>query len=379
MASIKERKGTWYAVWWQDGKSVSRTTKVKVGTAKDKKLALSVANAIEQTCKGEMQIESAISALRESAALAGVAEPVVSIEEYLTNFKFRGKDSHLSTCKRSVKKFLDFLGPSRLRPLDKLTSQQCRDWLETELSRVSYGSVTLARACINTALSDAAKEGIIPRNPMEAASVARLAGNMPRAIKRKPFTQAELRVITTQFPSPFREMAILSFLTGGQRIGDICMLQWRNIAWDEGIIHFRTLKTGEEITAVITPFLKELLDSLPKDSPYILPEAAKNYIRDASSMSTKFSALVEAFNLGSEVVRGQGKNCRPFHTKTFHSIRHSVVSFLRSNPLMTPDMVRAIVGHESEEVERGYFTADIEAKRGGYSALEQIIAPVSAN
>ena len=377
MASIKQRKDTWYAVWWQDGKAINRSTKIKVGSPQDKKLAQSVADAMEQTSKGEMSIDRAIAALRESAVLAGQAKPVVSIEEYLTTYKFMGKASHKSTCARAVKKFLAFLGFSRLHPLTELTSQQCRDWISEELKRISYGSVVLARACINTALNDAAKEGIIPRNPMAAASAAKLAGDAPRAIKRKPFTKEELRIITTQFPSPFREMATISFLTGGQRIGDVCLLKWENVLWDEGIIHFRTLKTGEEITAVITPTLRQLLDTLPRNGEYILPAAASGYIRCASSMSTKFTMLVQSFGFDTQTKRGTGKNCRPFNTKTFHSIRHSVVSILRANPAMTPDMVRSIVGHDSEEVERGYFTADIEAKRGGYSALEDIITPAS--
>ena len=378
MASLKERSGTWYAVWWQDGKAVCKTTKIKVGKAKDKKLAQSVADALEKTCKGELPVEAAISALRETAALAGYAKPVVSIEEYLNTYPWRGKESHLKTCKRAVSKFLSFLGLARMRPLTDLSSQQCRDWIESELSRISYGSVTLARACLNGALNDAVKEGIITRNPMAAASVARLAGDTQRSIKRKPFTKEELRIITTEFPSPFREMATLSFLTGGQRIGDICLLKWENVIWKQGIIHFRTLKTGEEITAVITPMLKKMLLSLPQTDEYILPEAAKGYIRGAGTMSTKFTMLVQSFGFDTQTKRGVGKDCRPFNTKTFHSIRHSVVSILRSNPSMTPDMVRAIVGHESEEVERGYFTADIESKRQGYSALEQIISPTSA-
>lgn len=379
MASIKQRSNTWYAVWWQNGKAICQTTKIKVGTAKDKKMAQAVADSMEQTAKGTTTLDDAIAAIRQTAAAAGYATPVVSIEEYLLHYKFRGKSSHVATCKRSVDKFLKFLGNSRLHPLDKLSSQTCRDWIESELTRVSYGSVTLARACINGALNDAVKEGIIPRNPMAAASVARLAGDAPRAIKRKPFTKEELQIITTQFPSPFREMATLSFLTGGQRIGDICLLKWENVLWEEGIIHFRTLKTGEEITAVITPMLSKMLLNLPHTSEYILPDAASGYIKCSSTMSTKFTMLVQSFGFDTQTKRGTGKNCRPFNTKTFHSIRHSVVSILRSNPNMTPDMVRAIVGHESEEVERGYFSADIEAKRGGFNALEQVISPASVS
>ncbi|MBR5887665.1 MAG: tyrosine-type recombinase/integrase [Akkermansia sp.] len=374
MASLKNRKGTWYAVWWQDGKAINRTTKIKVATAKEKKLAQSVADAMEKTAKGAISLDAAMSALRESATLDGFARPLPSIEEYLTTYPFRGKDSHLSTCQRAVKKFLASLGLAKLRPLNELSSQQCRDWIESELSRVSYGSVTLARACLNGALNDAVKEGLISRNPMAAASVSRLAGDTQRSMKRKPFTREEMRIITTQFPSPFREMATLSFLTGGQRIGDICLLKWENVHLKEGIIHFRTLKTGEEITAVITPRLHALLQSLPRTSEYILPEAASGYIRSNGSMSSKFSMLVQSFGFDTNVKRGTGKNCRPFNCKTFHSIRHSVVSFLRCHPAMTPDLVRAIVGHESEEVERGYFTADIEQKRSGYSALESILA-----
>lgn len=374
MASIKQRKGTWYAVWWQNGKAISRTTKIKVNTAKEKKLAQIAADTMERTAKGIITLDSAITAVRNTAAIAGYEKPCPSIEEYLTTYPFIGSSNHQSTCKRAVTKLLAFLGADKSKRLDALTSQECRDWVTHELQCVSYGSVTLLRACLNAALNDATREGFIQRNPMAAASVAKLAGDCQRSMKRKPFTKEELRIMTSSFPSPFREMATLSFLTGGQRIGDICLLKWENVLWKEGIIHFRTLKTGEEITAVITPMLEQLLKSLPQTDKYILPDAAHGYMRSNGAMSTKFSMLVQSYGFDVQTKRGTGKNCRPFNTKTFHSIRHSVVSILRSNPSMTPDLVRSIVGHDSEEVERGYFTADIEAKRFGYSTLETIIS-----
>ena len=55
--------------------------------------------------------------------------------------------------------------------------------------------------------------------------------------------------------------------------------------------------------------------------------------------------------------------------KSFHSIRHTVVTMMRSSNMFTADLTRELVGHDSEEIERQYFTATLEAKGLGLAYL----------
>ena len=63
------------------------------------------------------------------------------------------------------------------------------------------------------------------------------------------------------------------------------------------------------------------------------------------------------------------QGARNFSQLSFHSIRHTVVTQLRAAGVVAPDVVRSIVGHASETVERGYFHAPAAARMEGYDFL----------
>ena len=76
-----------------------------------------------------------------------------------------------------------------------------------------------------------------------------------------------------------------------------------------------------------------------------------------------FTALLRAHGI-IPAVQDEPKEGRRHRVsqKSFHSIRHTVVSCLRADATFTADMVRDAVGHDSEKVERGYFTATMEQR-----------------
>ena len=59
--------------------------------------------------------------------------------------------------------------------------------------------------------------------------------------------------------------------------------------------------------------------------------------------------------------------------KSFHSIRHTVVTMIRESNEFSADMAREIVGHDSEEVERLYFTPSLDSKRRGLEYLVNVV------
>ena len=71
-----------------------------------------------------------------------------------------------------------------------------------------------------------------------------------------------------------------------------------------------------------------------------------------------------------KTLKGNRRNVSP---KSFHAFRHSVVTALRTNAAITADIARAIVGHDSEEIEHQYCPASRADKMRGLDIIAQAI------
>lgn len=379
MASLKQRKNTWYAVWYDNGKNVIRTTGIAVKGPKEKKLAQATADTMEQSAKGNIALSAALDSLRKMADTLGFGNKVPQVRDYLNDYKPYGKHNHLKNYKRAVQLFLDHLDIHAFKRLDQITPSMCKDFLAKMLKRVSYGTVKQYKGVLSPAFNEAMREGFIQTNPFSLISLPKLIPDgTQRATKREPFTLHEMHRILTEFSSPWREIATISFLTGGQRLGDIVCLKWESVDFDRGIIHFATMKTGKQIYAPIVPALESVLNSLwNPNAVYVFPEYAARYIRSSGSLSVEFTSMLKAAGITAPTPQNTREGRRTVSTKSFHSIRHTVVTLSRLNPAFTPDLIRETVGHDSEAVEKGYFTADVEARRGVLDFLAQQIAPAT--
>ena len=109
---------------------------------------------------------------------------------------------------------------------------------------------------------------------------------------------------------------------------------------------------------------------------------ARRYMRGDSSVSTEFTSLLKVWcivkvSTEKKALKGNRRNVSP---KSFHSFRHSVVTALRTNAAITADIARAIVGHDSEEIERQYCTASRADKMRGLDIIAQAISePVASS
>jgi integrase len=150
------------------------------------------------------------------------------------------------------------------------------------------------------------------------------------------------------------------------------------VDWEKGMIVMRTLKTGKLIATPITNEIKNLLFPLyKKTEEYIFPEMAARYMRSKGSPSSEFTSILKVLGIIKEENIHTGAGNRKLSDKTFHSLRHSVVSMLRVNSSFSSDLIRETVGHDSEEVERNYFTASLDSKRNIIDFLAQQITPTS--
>lgn len=371
MAHLKQRKKCWYAVWQENGRRVVKSTKVAVGTDNDKKLAQTVADAMQQASIGEVGIDAALDAVRNAAALAGHAKRLPSVREYMTTYRPYATERHISGHMRAVTVFLKYIGSAGAYPLDRLPSELCRKFVEAQTRRVSYGTVDKYLACIKSVFNNAVRDGIIQRSPFSNVSLPKIwkaiARHQPKAQEKLPFTPQEMSRLLTELPYPWREMVTVSFLTGGQRLGDICCLPWSGVDFETGIITINPMKTaGKVIRSPMIPYLYEMMRRLKEeaveDSHYVFPDAAEMYFRSAGAPSTAFVNMLVCMGIVVRKKREVSGDRRTMSPKSFHSIRHTVVSMLRSSNQFSADVTREIVGHDSEAIERGYFKASNDVK-----------------
>lgn len=335
-------------------------------------MARQTAELMEQTANGGTACHRAIQSIRAAAVAFGGASTMPTVKEYLDNFPSFSSQKAEAGRKRAFRLFVDFVGGSALR-LDMVTAEHCRNFVRESLQEVSRGSTELRKAYLSNAFKKAVVEhNFIDRNPWQAVSVPKEAqalnpdGGTDKQ-KRLPFTLSEIRKLIEHAPAPWCDIVAVSYYGYGLRLSDVCLLRWDSINWTKGYIQLTEKKTKKERCI---PLQSELAARLMKmrtlatDADYVFPVMAHYYNSGkASYASTLFTALLRSMGIipaeTSEQPKGRRHNISP---KSFHSIRHTVVSCLRGDATLSADIVRDAVGHDSEEVERGYFTATLEQR-----------------
>ena len=371
MAFIIKRGYKWYAAWVDGGKTIRKATGIYVKGNAEKKLAQATADAMEAAAKQSTNLSTALDAVRTAAATLGCAGKVPSIKEYLENYTVTGSDSNKRSYQRAISIFLDFLGQDAIKRIDTLTASTCKEFFVEELERIAYGTVKRYKATLNAIFKSAEHDDLIPHNPIARVSLGKIATpSQKKPTKRLPFTKEEMTFLLHYSPTPWKDLVLTSFLTGGQRIGDVALLKWELIDFENNLITFDSMKTARDIHFPMHPKLREmLLKKRNNNSEYVFPNVARKYMRSNGSLSCEFTTLLRNFGILAPEKKELKGDRRPVPVKCFHSIRHTVVSLLRSSTLFTADVAREVIGHDSEEVERAYFSLDDDTKAQAYNYL----------
>lgn len=303
-----------------------------------------------------------------------------SIRQYLEDFKRNASPKSEAQRRAAIKLLLAFLGDEADKRLDFLSPEMCRSFCRSRLLSVTVGSVNREVGFLSPAFSQALSDGLLSRNPFASIDLQSMNRSVNPELgedktKREPFTEGEMRMLLTAIASPWREMVTISYFTGGQRIGDCACLRWSSVDFDANVISFSTGKTGRFINCPMVEPLRQCLLSLNEcvpNSVFVFPDLESRYQRSRGCLSVEFTAILKALGITGkrnlEPLKGKRRNVS---SKSFHSIRHTVVTALRSSGAVTQDVAREIVGHDSEEVERQYFAASAEMKLKGLRHLEE--------
>ena len=397
MASITKKRGNgriWYAVWKHDGKNKFKSTDIPVAgnesmtPAQAKALARQIANSMEAAAKG-MPVDKALDAVRSVAETQGATTRIPTLREFLSGIPATTSESSEKNRRRSFNVFMEYLGADANKRIDAVTYNQCREFIREQLRQVSRKTVTQYHTYIMRAFSDAQDiHGLISRNPMRPVSVAQEAKmiNPERGAdkqEKETFTPLEMHRLLHEAPAPWCDIVAVSFYLGGLRLGDVCMMRWDAVNWERKEVTMIEEKTKRRRRLPIIPALMEVLERLRysqgRQEEHLFPMQAHMFLGGSrATVSTTFTALLQSMGIIPTPVatdKPAGRRKR-ISAKTFHSIRHTVVSMTRLDASFTPDMVRDAVGHSSEQVERGYFHGDMTSKKSVYDSLANAIKAV---
>lgn len=397
MAWTESRTGRkcYIACWKQDGKKIVKSTGIPIGSGKveqrkNKLIAQQVAVSMEAAATGQ-NLDKALDAVRAVAESNGGAYKVPTVREYLASVPATSSPSSEMNRKRAFKVFLDYLGADADRRLDTIVYKTCLDFIRIQLQQVSKKTVTQYHTYISKAFADAQDiHGLITRNPMRPVSVAQEAkqinpdkGNDMQ--EREAFTPEEMHRLLTEAPRPWRDMVAVSYYTGGLRIGDVALMKWESIDWEHRRMTLIEQKTRRLRTQPIIPELLDTLQAIHAEQngkeEYIFPVQAHIFLSGSrSTVSTSFTNLLQSMGICSApttLPKTTGRR-RRLSSKSFHSIRHTVVSMLRVNNAFTADTVRDAVGHESERVEREhYFHGNMQQREAVLNSLSAVMQTVA--
>ncbi len=392
MSWIEKRENCrcWITCWKQGGRKVRRSTGIRIeaGAAgrHARAMAEQTAAAMEAASTGETPAHKACDAVRKVAELHGGAGKIPTVREYLADFPRTAGEGAEKNRTRAFNLFLAYLGTDADRRIDTITPAICRGFVQHELRRVARGTVEQVRMYVSTAFKRAVEvDDYMNKNPFAGINM----GVEARAIipergqdrqKRLPFTLEEIHFMIQSFLAPWCDMVAVSFYLGGLRLSDVCTLRWDAVNWREGYVRLVEVKTRKERCLPILPQLRELLMRRLTQSTggeeYVFPSMAHYYMGSSrTSISTQFTALLRAHGMiGGTVDAGKAKgNRHAVSAKSFHSIRHTVATYLRGGmtgtALFSPDAIRDTIGHDSEEVERGYFTGSLTMRMNVLSSL----------
>jgi len=361
MASIIRRRGSklWTAFFRDErGKQYCRSTETT-----DKKLAKKIATEWETAGQRKRTLRATRRVLAElHEAISGSKLQETSCRDYFAEWLATkapeiGSRTH-EFYEASLEKFLAGLGARADDPIEEITQAELVAYRNGLAKTLATKTVNHHLTVIRMAFRAAKRDGVLSDDSAE--HVANVKGGTSG--KRRGFTVKEIASVLS-VADPEWQSLIKFGLYSGQRLADLARLTWANVDLERNELRLRTRKTGKNlILPLAEPLRRHAEKTLPiadrLDTP-IHPRAfaIATAQRGSSMLSAQFADLLAQAGFRekpSHEKQGQGRSAkRAAYELSFHSLRHSCVSFLHAEGLPQAT-VEAFVGHDSTAVNRLY-------------------------
>jgi integrase len=385
MASIRRKENTpfWFACFTlPDGTRTQRST----GTS-DRRKAERIANEYEDASRaaGEARYTEARArrTIADIYALANAdALPSSSTADFLESWLKRkeleaGPKTH-ERYANAVAHFRDFLGSKAKRDISAITAADISRWRDEQAKRVKTGTVNTNLKIVRAAFAQARRDGLIDVNEAERVTILKRTDHF----ERRPFTMEELKRIIEAADDEWRGLILFGLYTG-QRLGDLATLTWQNIDLQRGEVRLVTDKTRRRAIIPLAPPLLRYVETLPAgdqpDAP-LFPRANATVERQGrtGNLSNQFHSLLATTGLAKKQSHHADANNqkgratkREQHPLSFHSLRHTATSLLKSAGV-SEAVAMEFIGHDSTAMSRQYTHIDTATLKQAAAKLPDV-------
>ena len=363
MSSLwKHPQSKYFTACWTDatGRRMKRSTK-----STDKKLAEKLARQFEEESRSKRTAKQARRVLADIYRnLSGEEMPAMTVREYLTGYIERKRPeigrASLDYYAGHSRRFLAWLGLKADRDIAEITKTDISGYRNHAATNAGPTTTNNTLKAIKTFFTAARKDGYLIDDP--AADVDTIRDRSEST--RRPFTLDELRAVLAVAGEEWRSLILFGLYTG-QRLGDVATLTWANLDVARDEIRLTTRKTGRRQTLPLAPPLRSHITTLPAgDDPRapLHPKSADIVARTGRSgmLSKEFALLLTAAGLRAATATAEEGNARIKHELSFHSLRHTATSLLKTAGI-PQSVVMDYIGHDSADVSHGYTHTGREA------------------
>ncbi len=375
MSSVTRRGAIWHACFRSaKGARVTKSTKLT-----DKKKALELSVKWEAAAQGKLnaaQIQRVMADMYREGT--GTEAPAFTVRGFLNKWcedkAARGAVRAADKYRQIVREFLAHLGHRADQPLHQLAQSDLSDFVIACSKKVRTRTANKKLTLLASALRDAWSDDLLPADICKRLKKIKLREEEP--MKRLPFTQEQVDSIIQRASGEWKGITTLGAYTG-QRLGDIVNFRWGNMA--EDFLVFTSRKTKRKMRVPIhekaRAWLKANRGTNTSGMPIFPLSIAKfeKYRGNVARLSDEFYSLLSELKYvekRTHHTKGKGRSGkRAFNPLTFHSFRHFLTTQLYRSAV-APAVVKNIIGHESEAIQRIYTTIDDETMLLGIRKFE---------
>jgi integrase len=357
MAYIVRRRGsrTWTAFFRIGGKQFCRSTKQK-----DRRLAQTIADGWEGLREKRLsQIRKVAGELAELVTGSKLENTTVTTHcnDWLAIKKGEIAVASYDHYQASVSKFLAHLGAKAQQPVSEVTKADIVAFRNELAKTLRAKTCNHHLKCLRQIFKAAQRDALISEDPTRFVDTLKVKDTA----KRRGFTAEEIAKVLAVAEPQWQSLIRFGLYTGG-RLADLARLTFSDIDQKRGQLRLKVSKTGKEVLLPIAAPLKAHIESLPVPISNELPIHAEAFAivareKRSGSLSNQFTELLVKAGLREakdHKRHGAGRSAkRVANELSFHSLRHSTVSFLHEAGLPQAT-VEAFVGHDSSAVNRLY-------------------------